>query len=364
MQDALRRIAHRFGGGHLEEHQTPEHRFFRITWLGNDISIEQAIPIPWAPSFYAIPASFKLKHSLEYKRGEIIGMDVASGAAVNALGLKPGMRVLDLCCAPGSKLAYAAERVGKEGLVLGVDISPSRMDVCRKIVKKLRLKNVLLLCGDATELDFNINGEWAKHIGTAAYKQWEMPYDIERRKRKHYGKSEKRSQIAANIVQCMLADQSAFERILFDRVIVDAECTHDASVRHLEKFSTQWGWDTFERRVMDPNRLSGLQELQLKLLRNGFRHLRKGGLLLYSTCSGCKSQNSDIVNAFCEENSNAEKCPLPFQAKEGTSLFENNNVPARHINECECFFPGNITSGQYMCLITKNDSFSTGYDNN
>jgi 23S rRNA (uridine2552-2'-O)-methyltransferase len=38
--------------------------------------------------------------------------------------LRPGMRVLDLGCAPGSWLQYAARRVGPQGRVLGVDLQP------------------------------------------------------------------------------------------------------------------------------------------------------------------------------------------------------------------------------------------------
>lgn len=37
--------------------------------------------------------------------------------------LRPGMRVVDLGCAPGSWLQYAARRVGARGHVLGVDLS-------------------------------------------------------------------------------------------------------------------------------------------------------------------------------------------------------------------------------------------------
>jgi 23S rRNA (uridine2552-2'-O)-methyltransferase len=38
--------------------------------------------------------------------------------------LRPGMHVLDLGCAPGSWLQYAAERVGAQGRVLGIDLQP------------------------------------------------------------------------------------------------------------------------------------------------------------------------------------------------------------------------------------------------
>jgi 23S rRNA (uridine2552-2'-O)-methyltransferase len=38
--------------------------------------------------------------------------------------LRPGQRVLDLGCAPGSWLLYAAKRVGAKGAVRGVDLTP------------------------------------------------------------------------------------------------------------------------------------------------------------------------------------------------------------------------------------------------
>ena len=52
-------------------------------------------------------------------------------------------------------------------------------------------------------------------------------------------------------------------------------------------------WDTFERRVLDPSRLTQLPLLQPALLRTGFRLLRRGGALIYSTCSFARAQNED-----------------------------------------------------------------------
>jgi 23S rRNA (uridine2552-2'-O)-methyltransferase len=40
--------------------------------------------------------------------------------------LRPGAHVLDLGCHPGSWLQYAAEHVGKQGLVVGIDRTPTR----------------------------------------------------------------------------------------------------------------------------------------------------------------------------------------------------------------------------------------------
>ena len=83
-------------------------------------------------------------------------------------------------------------------------------------------------------------------------------------------------------------------------MLVDAECTHDGSIKHLAKFA-QWGWSTFERRFLDADRLQALATLQLGLLRSGFRALRLGGGLIYSTCSFAKAQNEEIVSALLRD---------------------------------------------------------------
>ena len=43
--------------------------------------------------------------------------------------IKPGQRVLDLGCSPGSWLQYIASRVGPGGLVVGVDAAPPAIEV-------------------------------------------------------------------------------------------------------------------------------------------------------------------------------------------------------------------------------------------
>ncbi|GKD77273.1 reverse transcriptase domain-containing protein, partial [Tanacetum coccineum] len=45
------------------------------------------------------------------------------------------------------------------------------------------------------------------------------------------------------------------------QVLVDAECTHDGSIKHIQKFEN-WGWTTLERRVLDAERTDDLTVLQ------------------------------------------------------------------------------------------------------
>ena len=95
----------------------------------------------------------------------------------------------------------------------------------------------------------------------------------------------------------------------YDKVLVDAECTHDGSIKHLAKFA-QWGWDTFERRVMQPDRLATLRALQGALLRNGFARLRPGGTLVYATCSFARAQNEEVVEELLRAEPSAALLPI------------------------------------------------------
>ncbi len=48
------------------------------------------------------------------------------------VGLRPGERVLDVACGTGDWTRCAAERVGMQGRVVGLDVSPEMLDVARQ----------------------------------------------------------------------------------------------------------------------------------------------------------------------------------------------------------------------------------------
>lgn len=47
------------------------------------------------------------------------------------------------------------------------------------------------------------------------------------------------------------------------QVLVDAECTHDGSIKHIQKYEF-WGWKTLQRRVLDAERTDNLLNLQVE----------------------------------------------------------------------------------------------------
>ena len=82
----------------------------------------------------------------------------------------------------------------------------------------------------------------------------------------------------------------------YDRVLVDAECTHDGSLKHVAKLlQADDGGAALVARMLNKTRLRELPALQRRLLRSGFGLLRPGGLLVYSTCSFARAQNEDVV---------------------------------------------------------------------
>ena len=67
--------------------------------------------------------------------------------------LRPGMRVLDLGCGPGTITAGLAAAVAPAAVV-GLDVAPSVLDQARRVVGDRQLRNVSFLAGSAEDLPF------------------------------------------------------------------------------------------------------------------------------------------------------------------------------------------------------------------
>lgn len=76
---------------------------------------------------------------------------------VELLDLRPGMRVLDVCCGTGASALPAAEAVGDKGKVTGVDLAENLLRLAREKAGSLRLGNVEFLKADMTTLPFEPN---------------------------------------------------------------------------------------------------------------------------------------------------------------------------------------------------------------
>jgi ubiquinone/menaquinone biosynthesis C-methylase UbiE len=80
--------------------------------------------------------------------------DRAGRRTVELLDLRPGMRVLDVCCGTGASALPAAAAVGREGKVVGVDLAENLLELARKKAAALQLDQIEFTKGDMTALPF------------------------------------------------------------------------------------------------------------------------------------------------------------------------------------------------------------------
>jgi ubiquinone/menaquinone biosynthesis C-methylase UbiE len=74
---------------------------------------------------------------------------------VARLRINPGARVLDVCCGSGASAIPAAEAVGSQGFVLGVDLAENLLTLARAKAKNRRLNNIEFRAGDMLDLQAN-----------------------------------------------------------------------------------------------------------------------------------------------------------------------------------------------------------------
>ncbi|XP_009614511.1 rRNA (cytosine-C(5))-methyltransferase NOP2C isoform X1 [Nicotiana tomentosiformis] len=292
----------------------------------------------WLPNFYHLPPDVRIASSKAYQEGKIYGIDAASGAAVTALDISVGDHVLDLCAAPGAKLCMILDILGSSGSVTGVDVAKHRLAACRTMLQKYGLgDHCRLFVADGTGFSLlpvrvrsdsllqSENDEFPSGENSEVYREWKSRRPWKERKKEAIAREKGVSKLFSPTQEPELIFYGRYSGVVgltknelykkmpttevlqlgYDKVLVDAECTHDGSIKHVQKFE-QWGWTTLQRRVLDAERTDDLTVLQLQLLINGFRLLRVGGVLVYSTCSLTFAQNEDVVERFLSANTSAE----------------------------------------------------------
>lgn len=78
-------------------------------------------------------------------------------------GLVSGMRVLDVGSGAGDVAMAAAELVGAEGEVVGVDVNAGILEMAQARVRELGFKNIQFIAGDARTLD--VGGDFDAVVG-------------------------------------------------------------------------------------------------------------------------------------------------------------------------------------------------------
>ena len=160
-------------------------------------------------------------------------MDRSSLLTASLLPVAPGMKVLDMCAAPGGKSLVLALALKGEGSLTSNDRSPER---------RRRMKDVFSSCLPPGSVDIRITGFNAESWGL-------------------------------------------YEKDEYDAILLDAPCSSERHVMNDSKYLSQWS----------PSRPKRLAVSQYAMLSSALMAVKEGGYILYSTCSINPGENEGAI---------------------------------------------------------------------
>lgn len=113
---------------------------------------------PYHPCAVTVQGAAGIRKLAGYAEGLFAVQDVSSILAVEAAGIKPGDTVLDVCAAPGGKAFHAAQKAGKDGMVIACDVSSYKTEQIEENRRRLGAENVSVLVQDARQRNEDLVG--------------------------------------------------------------------------------------------------------------------------------------------------------------------------------------------------------------
>ncbi|NLW48514.1 MAG: RsmB/NOP family class I SAM-dependent RNA methyltransferase [Firmicutes bacterium] len=167
-----------------------------------------------------------------FQKGHIYLQSLSSMIPPLVLNPKPGMKILDLTAAPGSKTTQLAALMNNEGYLLANELNPIRAERLKFNIERQGATIVEVRVGDGKRPDPNWTG-------------------------------------------------------FFDGVLLDAPCSGVGLIA-VANSQTYRGWSL--------KTVNKLVKEQRKLFATAFQALKPGGLLVYSTCTLMNEENEGIIN--------------------------------------------------------------------
>lgn len=159
--------------------------------------------------------------------------------------VKPGMRVLDMCAAPGGKTVQLACLLSGEGVIVTNEINRDRARILRSNVERMGISNAVITNCDTSVFADNYPG-------------------------------------------------------YFDVILCDVPCSGEGMLRkYNEEVLANWSVDNV---IM-------CAERQRYILENAYKALRPGGYVIYSTCTFSKEENEDNVEYLLSSHGDMEIVP-------------------------------------------------------
>lgn len=122
----------------------------------------------------------------------------------------------------------------------------------------------------------------------------------------------------------------------FDKVLLDVPCLGLGVIRRKPDIK----WQREEKDIQD------ISKTQIEILKTCSKYVKKGGTLLYSTCSILKEENENIIEKFLEENGEYE---IVNPDNDKLKNFRNNIINNKYIN----LYTNANNDGFFICLLER-----------
>lgn len=193
----------------------------------------QMTPVPWCAEAFFIDREDRttaLGKDLLHLLGHVYMQEAASMLPVALLHPQPGEVILDMSAAPGSKTTQIAAALRGSGVIVANDVQEKRLWTLKAALHRCGVPNVIV----------------TKKVG-----QWFSKHMTER----------------------------------FDRVLCDAPCTAQGTVRKDSDALAYCSLDNIEK----------MARLQYQLLEAAVHSAKVGGRIVYSTCTLTPEENEGVV---------------------------------------------------------------------
>jgi len=234
----------------------------------------------------------ELGRALEHVLGYYYIQEIASMLPVLILNPKPNEKVLDLCAAPGSKTTQIGARMENSGILIANEVKFGRLKI---------LSSNLERCGV-------INAIITRKDGIALCKKFEK------------------------------------QDYFFDKILLDAPCSGEGTIRSVPKGLEMWNAKTIEN----------LSKLQKSLIASAISILKPKGELVYSTCTHAPEENEEVID-FALRNFyvKVEKINLPVKNRQGITNWKEKSYSLNVKLSCRIYPQDADTEGFFIAKLKK-----------
>jgi len=235
----------------------------------------------------------ELGRSLEHLLGYYYIQEIASMLPILALKPMPGETILDLAASPGSKTTQIAAAMKNTGTIIANDVSLKRLKILASNLERCGATNVIITKKDGIAL-------------------------------------------------CKKLKDTGF---LFDKILVDAPCSGEGTLRSSPKTYKMW----------NPKTIKTLSRLQKALVASALEILKPGGELVYSTCTHAPEENEEVVDFTLNNFNNIkiESINLPIKCRLGLTEWDGQKYNKNIEKSCRIYPQDNNTEGFFIAKFRR-----------